>query len=256
MNLLLDSSIGKNYKSASQKARVITEDWIARNAYCPRCRYDKLRQLRNNRPVSDFICDNCGNVFESKAKKDRVGLRVVDGAYDTMIKRIYEKDNPDFFFMSYNPDEGFVNDFIVVPKYFFTEKIIERRKPLSANARRAGWVGCNILLDNIPNEGKINIICSRQIFEKDVVCANYSKTFFISNLTLTSRGWLMDVMHCINEIGSEVFHLTDLYKFEEQLKLLHPQNNHIQAKIRQQLQMLRDRGFIDFLGNGNYKKSV
>ena len=31
-------------------------------------------------------------------------------------------------------------------------------------------------------------------------------------------------------------------------------NNFIKDKIRQQLQLLRDRGLIEFKGNGNYKK--
>jgi type II restriction enzyme len=37
--------------------------------------------------------------------------------------------------------------------------------------------------------------------------------------------------------------------------VLHPQNRNIEAKIRQQLQMLRDHGLIEFLGNGRYRYS-
>lgn len=38
MNLLLDESIAAPYRSRSQKARVMTEDWVTRNLYCVRCR--------------------------------------------------------------------------------------------------------------------------------------------------------------------------------------------------------------------------
>ncbi|MCB9805227.1 hypothetical protein H6769_06535 [Candidatus Peribacteria bacterium] len=36
--------------------------------------------------------------------------------------------------------------------------MIEKRKPLSSTARRAGWTGCNILLNLIPESGKIYYI--------------------------------------------------------------------------------------------------
>ena len=42
--------------------------------------------------------------------------------------------------------------------------------------------------------------------------------------------------------------------FENNLQLMHPNNHNIQAKIRQQLQRLRDANFIEFLGDGNYRK--
>ncbi|HHD16183.1 MAG TPA: restriction endonuclease, partial [Euryarchaeota archaeon] len=33
----------------------------------------------------------------------------------------------------------------------------------------------------------------------------------------------------------------------------HPNNRHIKAKIRQQLQILRDENIIEFIGNGLYR---
>ena len=33
-----------------------------------------------------------------------------------------------------------------IPKHFFVPDIIEKRRPLAENARRAGWVGCNIII--------------------------------------------------------------------------------------------------------------
>ncbi len=38
------------------------------------------------------------------------------------------------------------------------------------------------------------------------------------------------------------------------LQARHPQNNNIRPKIRQQLQVLRDKGVIEFLGRGLYRK--
>lgn len=45
-----------------------------------------------------------------------------------------------------------------------------------------------------------------------------------------------------------------MYHFEEMLAEKHPLNHHIKAKIRQQLQVLRDKGIIEFNGHGTYSK--
>jgi type II restriction enzyme len=37
------------------------------------------------------------------------------------------------------------------------------------------------------------------------------------------------------------------------LKLLHPENNNIKPKIRQQLQFLRDKWYLGFLEKGMYR---
>lgn len=45
-----------------------------------------------------------------------------------------------------------------------------------------------------------------------------------------------------------------LYAFETTLALQYPNNHFIKDKIRQQLQFLRDKGMIEFLGRGHYRK--
>jgi len=44
----------------------------------------------------------------------------------------------------------------------------------------------------------------------------------------------------------------DVYAYAAQLQELHPANRHVRDKIRQQLQVLRDLGFVEFLGGGRY----
>lgn len=118
MDTCLDMSLAAAYTSHSQRARVVTENWVERNMYCPRCGCDHLKHLEANLPVADFACPRCGEIFESKAKRGALGRKVADGAYDTMIRRIHESDNPDFLFMSYDLDLGRVQDFLIVPKHF------------------------------------------------------------------------------------------------------------------------------------------
>ena len=67
--------------------------------------------------------------------------------------------------------------------------------------------------------------------------------------------WLEDVLDCLTVIESDYFTLDDVYIFETHLSELHPNNRNVRAKMRQQLQILRDRGIIDFVNNnGTYRK--
>ena len=48
--------------------------------------------------------------------------------------------------------------------------IVEKRKPLSPTARRAGWVGCNILISKIPKQGIIEIVKNGKVCDiNDVI---------------------------------------------------------------------------------------
>ncbi len=254
MNLSFNISLADGYKSASQIARVLTEDWLARNMYCPICGEISIKKAEPNAPVKDYVCENCKSQYELKSKKDNTDkyeTKVNDGVYQTMIGRITSLDNPSFFFMHYDRNE--VNNLIIVPKCFFIPEIIEKRKPLAENARRSGWEGCNILLNKIPDFAKIPIIRNRVVLDSKKVCKEYNRIYSLQTDSIESRGWLLDVLRCVEQLDT-TFTLKQMYRFVEELKIKHPANNNIEAKIRQQLQFLRDKGFIDFSSRGNYKK--
>ncbi|MDE1939805.1 MAG: hypothetical protein KGI68_12350, partial [Alphaproteobacteria bacterium] len=54
-------------------------------------------------------------------------------------------------------------------------------------------------------------------------------------------------------IGKAEFELDDVYGFEQRLSGIYPNNRHVKEKIRQQLQVLRDQGFLDFVSRGRYR---
>ena len=82
----------------------------------------------------------------------------------------------------------------------------------------------------------------------------WSRTNFVKYTSeIEAKGWLLDILVCIERVRKKEFSLQEVYRFEEYLKTKHPSNNNIRAKIRQQLQLLRDKNYIDFLGQGNYK---
>lgn len=159
MNLTFDTYKATNYTSNSQIARVLTEDWVKTNSYCPNCGENHLNKFENNKPVADFYCNSCSEQFELKSKNEiKVGNKIVDGAYSTMIDRINSDENPNFFFLTYDKVKWEVNNFLIIPKHYFISDIIEKRKPLMPNARRAGWVGCNIDLTRVPESGRIFLL--------------------------------------------------------------------------------------------------
>jgi hypothetical protein len=53
--------------------------------------------------------------------------------------------------------------------------------------------------------------------------------------------------------GKREFALDEVYAFERHLGELYPGNQNVRPKIRQQLQYLRNRGFVDFVSRGNYR---
>lgn len=104
------------------------------------------------------------------------------------------------------------------------------------------------------NEGRIHIIQNEREIPVEQVLQEVNKTAFIRNYKLDARGWIIDILNCVNQIEDKNFTLDQMYKFEPFLAIKHPANHHIKDKIRQQLQMLRDNGIIEFNGRGHYSK--
>ncbi|MFH0731376.1 MAG: DpnI domain-containing protein [Candidatus Omnitrophota bacterium] len=254
MNINLNKHVAAAYKSASQKIRVLSEDWVGKEVFCPACGRCVCR-YEHNRPVADFYCMDCKEEYELKSKKDHIGSKIVDGAYKTMIERLQSYNNPNLFLLNYNLKNFEVINFFVIPKHFFVPEIIEKRKPLSRLARRFGWVGCNISLQDIPPSGKIFYIKDRQIEPKNEILINWKKTLFLrEEKEATTKGWILDVMNCVDRLDKQEFNLDEVYSFEKILQEKHPNNKHIKDKIRQQLQFLRDKGYLRFFGKGRYSR--
>src|ERR1700761_1965940 len=164
------------YTSGSQSARAWTEAWVKTWAYCPHCGNTKMSQFPNNSPVADFLCQTCKEEFELKSQKGKFGTKVADGAYSTKCERLAASNNPNLLLMNYDLKSLAVVNLLIVPKHFFVRDIIEKRKPLAATARRAGWIGSNILLGRVPESGKIHIVRNGVIRDKEQVLQDWQKT--------------------------------------------------------------------------------
>ncbi|MDQ7008700.1 MAG: DpnI domain-containing protein, partial [Candidatus Gracilibacteria bacterium] len=247
MKLNFQTSLATSYTNNSQKIRAMSEPWTEQNIFCPNCG-NGLSEQENNKKVSDFLCENCLENYEQKASKKKFKGKVISSEYYTIIKRLKENNKPNFFFLHYLDGIFSVNDFFVVPKYFFVTEIIEKRKPLSSTARRAGWTGSNILFSKIPNSGKIYYIEDGKEISKEKVLEKWQKTAFLKDIKKDDlKGWILDIMNLVESLEKEKFSLDEIYIFENDLKIIHPENKNIKAKIRQQLQFLRDKGYLEFL---------
>ena len=252
MNLEMMPSLGGRYKSPLQIARVVSEDWAARNLYCPACKSNKLVQAPTNTRAVDLSCPECSQVYQLKSGKHWDQRKIVDAGYKPMIAAIRSDNVPNLVVMQYT-ESWKVHNLLLVPYFFFTEKVIERRKPLSSTARRAGWVGCNILLEEIPPDGKLSLVSNGMIENTSNVRKHFEHIRGLSKVTSNIRGWTLEVLKAVRKLNKSEFSLSDIYKLEESLVASYPDNRNVRPKIRQQLQKLRDIGLLEFVTLGHYR---
>lgn len=242
------------YEAQTQRARFWSEGWVARELYCLNCGAPKLSKLPNNSPVGDFSCRACSEEYEVKCQAGKIGARVVDGAYKSMMERLAANNNPSLVLLGYDRAGNSVTNLSVVPKHFFVPEIIQERPALAPTAKRAGWIGCNILVSKVPEAGRIIIVRNGEVAPKELVLQRWRQTCFLRQERPSARGWLIEIMKCVEAIGQAEFEIADVYRFEEHMRQLYPGNMHVREKMRQQLQVLRDAGFIEFLGRGRYRR--
>lgn len=192
-------------------------------------------------------------MFQLKSQSRPLSNRIVDAAYDTMVRAIREDRTPNLFVLHYSASDWAVENMIVIPHFAFSLSSVEKRPPLGPSARRAGWVGCNIRLDIIPFDAKIRVIVDRAALPPEAVRVQYARVRPLAKLRVEQRGWTLDVLNVVRSLGKREFSLLEMYGHAEVLSGLHPRNRHVRDKIRQQLQVLRDLGFLDFLGGGRYR---
>ena len=118
MDLAFEAALATEYRNPAQRIRVLSEYWAANNIWCPCCGCPRLLGHSNNRPVHDFSCPECHEQFELKSHAQPKVRKIVDGAHDTMMKRLRAAGNPNLFLLQYDRAALRVWNLIVIPKYF------------------------------------------------------------------------------------------------------------------------------------------
>jgi type II restriction enzyme len=170
-----------------------------------------------------------------------------------MIAAVCSDSAPHFVLLEYEPEKWRVSNLLVIPCFAIPKSAVEKRKPLSSTAQRPGWVGCNIVLTNVPQEARVPVITDGVPHSPSEVRRRFRHLHPLADLPVEQRGWTLDVLTTVQSLGEQTFSLDDVYAKERELARMHPGNRHVRDKIRQQLQVLRDKGLVEFLGRGEYR---
>lgn len=250
MNLTLESSSG--YRSPSQKARVATESWVCNNLYCPRCA-GLLEAFRASTRTKDVSSADCGEEFQIKSTKGKIGDRVLGAEYNTTLHSFRMGQHPSLILLGYAQATWSVVNVQLVHRGYLTESCLIARRKLGPDARRAGWRGSFFDLSAVPSSARIDVVRHGQVLSKQNVLEKWRAASDILGVRPERRSWVADVLRIVEELPAE-FSLDDVYRSIPYLAKLHPENNNIAAKIRQQLQILRDMGKLEFMSRGRYRR--
>jgi type II restriction enzyme len=255
MQIDLDPDLGRGYKNPSQRVKAITEGWGRENLYCVACDSDAVAAERPGRPVIDFTCEECSEHYQLKSRGYPFSGQVRDAAYRPLADAVVNGTVPNFLFLQYDPDAWRVENLQLVPRFFMSLSALAEQKPLGPSARRSGHILCNILLSQLPFDARIYIVRQVRVENKEIVRAQWTRFAFLKGKEHELRGWTANVLAEVRQLGKSTFSLKEFYEAsQDRLSALHPENEHVRDKMRQQLQVLRDHGIVEFLGKGRYRQ--
>jgi type II restriction enzyme len=246
----MPAHLALNYKGPTQKVRVVTETWGRDNLYCPNCQSSFLTPTPPGTAAIDYVCPSCGLPFQLKSRSKPIISSLRDAAYDAMMRAINENRTPNLYALHYDRLSWRVLNLILIPHFALTASAILKTPPSKPQKRKNPWVGCNISLINIPLDAKIRIVSDGIQTPPNQVRESFRRIRPLKELDVKERGWTLDVLRVVRSLGKTEFSNTDVYAFVPLLERLHPENHRVREKIRQQLQVLRDKGLLIHVERG------
>lgn len=253
MNLCCDASLGDGYVSARQKTRVISEAWLAQDGYCLNCNSDQLRRMPNNSAALDFACSQCDQAYELKSSARPHGNIVHDGSYQAMMQRLTSDSIPALLLMRYSRSWQVDTLMAIHPAFVTPAAIRKRHKPHIRAKSGREYQMCDLDLSMVPSDGKVVLVSDGRAQDRIEARKNFQASGRFTQLAVAKRGWAALVLSAVRQIGLTHFALVDVYKFESTMLAAYPGNCHVREKMRQQMQVLRDLGYVEFLGGGQYR---
>jgi hypothetical protein len=180
--------------------------------------------------------------------------------FQKLHSKIYIFDNKTAIISSGNLTKGgLITNYeygILIEEYDFVKKVINDFEKLYESN-----ITGNITIEKINQAKEIisKVPSSKPIELPDIELKKEVEltdiyTGGIDSIKSSLIGWKLEVFNCLLDIPKDYFTLRELDKFIPHLRELFPRNYNIEAKIRQQLQNLRDIGLVQFLGKGKYQK--
>jgi len=119
------------------------ENLIIKKFNCPKCkRIKSLKKLPPNFKCADIICDFCGYLAQVKTKTvsdiEKFPSKVLGAAWGPQKERM---DAGIYFPLFVVLKNGRNHSVFYLSSDLQTEEMFIKRKPLSKNAKRAGWQG-------------------------------------------------------------------------------------------------------------------
>jgi type II restriction enzyme len=154
-SVVQDVIVSTNWKSKSRIIGEAGEIYIKNNLQCQRCNIQDFDKCKTNEPSKDLVCNNCGQRYQIKAansktkKNDDNSMKIMGGEYSTTINNINQEIDYLIIIYENNTNTYKIKNIYYIKKENITTNCIVPRKPLSQNAKRAGWQGCYIMLKNI-----------------------------------------------------------------------------------------------------------
>ncbi len=119
---------------------------------CPICNVKELVKCKTNEKSKDLVCKKCSSQFQIKSKKytkkQNSHLELLGAEYKTTCSSINE-NNVHYLVIMYSfiGDKYTINNIYFIDQTDINESCIIPRKPLSSNAKRAGWQGCKLVFN-------------------------------------------------------------------------------------------------------------
>lgn len=145
------------WKSNSRIIGRAAEIYCCEKIKCIKCNEMNWSECDTNTKSKDQICKNCGKKYQIKCKnitkklynniKINKEFKTIGGEYNTTLKSI--EDEIDYIIILYEKVNHNILDIIHIKSVNITSDNIIPRKPLSKNAKRAGWRGCKLHFTNI-----------------------------------------------------------------------------------------------------------
>ncbi len=253
MELNCNPSLGDRLTRNTQRARVISEAWFGAQGYCLNCSSSRLEATRAGTEFRDFECPVCSQAYELKSSARAHASVVQDGGFDSMMRRIRAEEAPALMLMHYGPDWA-VQKLVAIHPVFLTPAVVRKRpKPHIRPKSGAEYWMCDIDLTRIPPDGKVVLVSESQVVPVAKARAAFVASKRFEDIPLGKRGWTALVLACIRGLGKREFSLYEVYACEAVLQAAYPENRNVRDKIRQQLQVLRDLGYLEFAGAGEYR---
>jgi len=144
----------KEDKKWKNKSRIVGEaiEDCAITLLCPICNEKTLSKYKPNEKSKDIKCINCNCQIQIKGakftKKKKTSLRLLGAEYKTTCTSIKE-NNVHYLVVLYSviEDKYTINEIYFINHVDINKNCIIPRKPLSSNARRAGWQGCILVFN-------------------------------------------------------------------------------------------------------------